>query len=173
MWRPGVPTDLGSVEGLSGEATLIANDGTIFGVASTRDGNCCSSVVLGWKHGRLIDLGRFGATSAQPIAVNAHDDLLVETELADQSTVGLLLVRDGKTIRVKVPALGHQHLYGVGLDDEGDVVGYGLTTQRGFMWRNGRATLLPRDVGPRAVAGGWIIGTNGSTGDAVLLRLHR
>jgi probable HAF family extracellular repeat protein len=169
VWRDGAATDLGSVGSLDSYATLIGRDGTIFGFASTYVGN--SRTALEWKDGRLIDLGRFGSGGAQPIAVNAHGDVLVQTQTASQDAVGLLLVRGGKRIRIVVPTLGHQPLWAVGLDDEGDVVGYGTTTLRGFVWRNGRATLLPPDEQPTAVADGWISASN-SGGGGVLLRLR-
>jgi probable HAF family extracellular repeat protein len=172
VWRGGQVTDLGTVNRLESTATLISASGTIFGSGDTQ-GDCCASVVLEWKNGQLIDLGDFGAPAAQPIAMNAHGDVLVETETGDQSTIGLRLLHGGRTIPVRVPALGHQHLYGFGLDNQDDVIGYGLTTGRGFLWRNGRATLLPQGLTPVAVAGGWIIASNGLTDRAVLLRLHR
>jgi probable HAF family extracellular repeat protein len=168
-WHHGMAVDLGSVSGLDSVATLISADGTIFGFASTHDGS--SRVALEWKGGCLIVLGRFDAGGARPVAVNAHGDILIQTQTASQDAVGLVLVRNGKTIPVVVPALGHQGLWAVGLDDEDDVVGYGTTTLRGFLWRNGRATLLPPDEQPLAVAGGWIVASK-SSGGGVLLRLR-
>ncbi len=168
-WRRGVPSDLGSVNGLDSWATLITADGTIFGFASTHVGN--SRIALEWKDGRTIVLGRFGAGGAQPNALNARGDILIETQTANQNAVGLLLLRHGKTIRIAVPALGHQPLEAIGLNDQGDIVGYGTETLRGFLWRNGHATLLPADDQPRAVAGDWIVASK-SGGGAVLLRLR-
>jgi hypothetical protein len=60
-------------------------------------------------------------------------------------------------------------LYGTGLDDEGDVAGFGRA--RGFLWHAGHATLLPADDTPVAVAGGWVVASK-SDGGAVLLRLR-
>jgi probable HAF family extracellular repeat protein len=170
VWHAGVATDLGSIGNLDSYATLLGRDGTIFGFASTHVGNARN--VLEWKRGRLIVLGRFGAGGARPVAVSAHGDLLVQTETADQNAIGLRLLRDGKTIRITVPALGRQTLWAVGLDDEDDVVGYGTTTLRGFLWRNGRATLLPADEQPVAIAGGWIVASKSSSGAALLMRLR-
>jgi probable HAF family extracellular repeat protein len=168
-WQRGVPTDLGSVNGLDSFASLITAGGTIFGFASTHDGG--SRIALEWKDGRLVVLGRFGAGGAQPVAVNAHGDVLIQTQTAGQSAVGLRLLRGGKTIRIAVSALGHQGLWAVGLDNEDDVVGYGTTTLRGFLWRKGRATMLPADEQPRALAGGWIAASK-SQGGGGLLRLR-
>lgn len=168
-WHHGVPTDLGSVNGLDSFATSITADGTIFGFASTHVGS--SAVALEWKGGRLVVLGRFGARGARPVAVNARGDVLIQTQTAGQDAVGLRLLRGGRTIRVTVPALGHQRLWAVGLDDEDDVVGYGTTTLRGFLWRKGHATLLPAEDQPRAVAGGWIAASK-PQGGGVLLRLR-
>lgn len=170
VWRGGQPTDLGAPDGLDSTATLVSSRGTIFGFASQ---GASVAGVLEWKSGTLVDLGSFGAPAAQPIAMNARGDVLVSTETPDQSTIGPRLLRDGTTIPVTVPALGHQHLYGAGLDDQDDVVGYGLTSGRRFLWRNGHATLLPQGLTPVAVAGGWIIASNGLTDRAVLLRRHR
>lgn len=169
VWHDNEPTDLGSVNGLWSTATLITADGTIFGFASTQDGS--DRIALEWEFGRMIVLGRFGAGGAQPVAVNAHGDVLIQTMTANQNIVGLWLLDNGKTIRIAVPALGHQGLQAVGLDDEGDVVGYGARTLRGFLWRNGNATRLPAGEQPRAVAGGWIVASKPS-GGAVLLRLR-
>jgi probable HAF family extracellular repeat protein len=168
-WHRGVPTDLGSVNGLDSFATLITADGTIFGFASKHDGS--SKIALEWKDGRPIVLGRFGAGGAQPVAVNARGDVLIQTQTAGQNAVGLRLLRGGKTVSVSVPALGRQGLWAVGLDDEDDVVGYGTTTLRGFVWREGQATLLPADEQPRAVAGGWIAASKPQGGGG-LLRLR-
>jgi hypothetical protein len=161
----GAPTDLGSVNGLDSIATSITADGTIYGFASTQSGN--SPIALEWKGGRLIVLGRFGAGGAAPVAVNAHGDVLIQT----QDALGLHLLRQGKTIRITVPALRHQGLWPVGLDDEDNVVGWGTSRDRGFLWRHGHATLLPPDDQPEAVAGGWIVASNPEHG-AVLLRLR-
>jgi uncharacterized membrane protein len=168
VWRGGKPTDLGAPNGLDSTATLISAKGTIFGFAS-QGGSVVGA--LEWKSGKLIDLGSFGAPAAQPIAMNVHGDVLVSTETGDQESIGLWLLRGGKTIPVRVPTLGHQHVYGVGLDNQDDVIGY--APQRGFLWRNGHATLLPQGLTPVAVAGGLIIASNGLTDRAVLLRLHR
>ena len=168
-WQRGVAADLGSVNGLDSFATLITAEGTIFGFASTHVGN--SAVALEWKGGRLIVLGRFGAGGARPVAVNAHGDVLIQTQTANQDAVGLRLLRGGKTIRIAVSALGRQRLWAVGLDDEDDVVGYGTTTLRGFLWRKGQATLLPADEQANAVAGGWIAASK-PQGGGVLLRLR-
>jgi len=176
VWHRGKPTDLGSIQGLDSAATLITPTGTIFGYAY--QGAEGPTVVLEWKSGRLIDLGRFGAAGAQPVAVNAQGDVLVQTEQRDQTAVGLRLLRGNETIQITVPALGRQPLYGVGLDDEDDVGGYGTSTLRGFLWRDSHATLLPAGyqpefAGPNAVAGGWIIASNLSgIGVAALFRLH-
>ena len=176
VWQRGKATDLGSVDGLDTFATLITPSGTIFGYASY--GAAGPTVVLEWKSARLIDLGRFGAPGAQPVAVNAQGNLLVQTEQSDQTAVGLRLVRGDETIQITVPALGHQPLYGVGLDDEDDVGGYGAATLRGFLWRASQATLLPAGYqpefrGPNAIAGGWIIASNLSgIGVAALFRLR-
>ena len=171
VWHGGKPTDLGAPTGFDSMATLISARGAIYGFAFQGDAD---SAVLEWKRGHLIDLGSFGTAGGRPIAMNARGDVLVQTETVtitgDQSAAGLLLLRGGKTIRVRVPALGHQRLVGVGLDDQDDVIGYG---QRGFMWRNGHASLLPQGMTPVAVAGSWIIASNGLTDRAVLLRLHR
>jgi probable HAF family extracellular repeat protein len=171
VWRRGKPTDLGTLDGLDSTATLISAKGAIYGYAFQGD---TLSAALEWKSGGLIDLGSFGAAGARPIAVNAHGDVLLQTETVtitgDQSAAGLLLLRGGKTIPVRVPALGHQRLSGFGLDNQDDVIGSGLT--RGFLWRNGHATLLPQGLSPVAVAGGWIIASNGLTDRAVLLRRH-
>jgi uncharacterized membrane protein len=168
VWRGGKPTDLGAPNGLDSTATFVSAKGTIFGFAS-QGGSVAG--VLEWKSGKLIDLGSFGAPAAQPIAMNVHGDVLVSTETGDQESIGLWLLRGGKTIPVRVPTLGHQHVYGVGLDNQDDVIGY--APQRGFLWRNGHATLLPQGLTPVAVAGGLIIASNGLTDRAVLLRLHR
>jgi probable HAF family extracellular repeat protein len=168
-WHRGVPTDLGSVNGLDSVATAITAGGTIFGFASTHNGS--SRIALEWKNGRLVVLGRYGAGGAQPVAVNAHGDVLIQTQTAGQDAVGLWLLRDGKTTRIAVPALGLQGLGGVGLDNGDDVVGYGTTTLRGFLWRKGRATLIPADEQPRAVAGGWIVASK-PQGGGRLLRLR-
>ena len=157
------------MNGLDSYATLITADGTIYGFASTHDGS--SEIALEWKDGRRIVLGRFGAGGARPVAVNARGDVLIQTQTAAQDAVGLRLLRDGKPIRVTVPALGHQGLWAVGLDDEDDVVGYGTTTLRGFLWRKGHAILLPADEQPRAVAGGWIVASDPGGGGR-LLRLR-
>jgi uncharacterized membrane protein len=176
VWHRGKPTDLGSVHGLDSYATLITPSGTIFGYASY--GAAGPTVVLEWKSGQLIDLGRFGAAGAQPVAVNAQGNALVQTVQSDGTPVGLRLLRGNATIQITVPALGHQSLYGVGLDDEDDVGGYGAATLRGFLWRDSHATLLPAGyqpefAGPNAVAGGWIIASNLSgIGVAALFRLH-
>jgi probable HAF family extracellular repeat protein len=167
VWRGGKPTDLGSVNGLDSFATLITAKGTIYGFASLHDGS--SSVVLEWKSGQLIDLGTFGADAARPVAVNAHGDVLIQTETGE-SPLGLFLLRGVETIRVAIPALGDRPLSGIGLDDEDDVVG--STPTRGFLWRNGRATLLPADDSPVAVAGGWVVASK-TGGGAVRLRLRR
>jgi hypothetical protein len=126
--------------------------------------------VLEWKGGKLFDLGSFAGPAAQPVAMNARGDVLVSTETRDQVSLGLRLLRGGKTISVRVPALGHQHLHGVGLDNQDDVVGYGPT--RGFVWRDGHETLLPQGLTPVEVAGTWIIASNGLADRAVLLHLH-
>lgn len=170
VWRDDQPTDLGAPDGFDSTAEFISANGTIFGFASQAGS---AGDALEWKDGRLIDLGSFGAPAAQPIAMNARGDVLVETETGDQEAVGLRLLRGGKTIVIRVPAHGHQHLDGFGLDNRDDVVGYGVKTQRGFLWRNGRVTLLPAGVTPVAVAGGWIVASNALTDRAVLLRLHR
>jgi hypothetical protein len=170
VWRGGQPTDLGAPNGLDSTATFVSAQGTIFGFAS-QGGSVAG--VLEWKGGTLVDLGTFGAPAAQPIAMNARGDVLVMTETPDQDSIGLRLLRDGKTIPVKAPAFGHQHLYGAGLDNQDDVIGYGLTTQRGFLWRNGHVTPLPQGVTPVGVAGGWIVASNGLTDRAILLRLRR
>jgi probable HAF family extracellular repeat protein len=167
VWRGGKPTDLGAPNGLDSTATFISANGNIFGFASQ---GASVAGVLEWRNGTLADLGSFGAPAAQPIALNAHGDVLVSTETGDQVSIGLRLLRDGKTIPIEVPALGRQHLYGSGLDDHDDVIGYGLKTGRGFLWRNGRVTLLPPGVTPVAVAGGWIVASNALTDRAVLLR---
>jgi uncharacterized membrane protein len=142
VWRGGKPTDLGAPNGLDSTATFVSAKGTIFGIAS--QGGSVAGV---------------------------HGDVLVSTETGDQESIGLWLLRGGKTIPVRVPTLGHQHVYGVGLDNQDDVIGY--APQRGFLWRNGHATLLPQGLTPVAVAGGLIIASNGLTDRAVLLRLHR
>ena len=170
VWRGGRPTDLGAPDGLDSTAAFVSADGTIFGFAS-QDASVAG--VLEWKNGMLIDLGTFGAPAAQPIAMNARGDVLVSTETPDQRSIGLRLIRNGKTIPVKVPEFGHQHVYGTGLDSQDDVIGYSLTAQRGFLWRNGHVTLLPPGESPVGVAGGWIIASNGLTDRAVLLRLRR
>jgi probable HAF family extracellular repeat protein len=150
VWSGGEPTDLGAPDGFDSTAFLISATGTIFGFAAQ---GASVAGVLEWKNGTLVHLGSFGAPAAQPIAINAHGDVLVSTETGDQVSIGLRLLRDGKTIPIRVPALGHQHLYGSGLDDQEDVIGYGMSTGRGFLWRNGRVTLLPPGVTPIAVAG--------------------
>jgi probable HAF family extracellular repeat protein len=126
VWRGGKPTDLGAPNGLDSTATLISAKGTIFGFAS-QGGSVVGA--LEWKSGKLIDLGSFGAPAAQPIAMNAHGDVLVATETGDQREIGLRLLRGGTTIPVRVPAHGHQRLSGFGLDNQDDVIGYGLTTR--------------------------------------------
>ena len=168
VWRDGQPTDLGAPDGLDSTATFVSDNGTIFGLAF-QGGSVAG--VLEWKNGAMVDLGTFGAPAAQPIAMNAHGDVLVSTETPDQESIGLRLLRDGKAIPVKVPKLGH--VYGTGLDNQDDVVGFGLTSQHGFLWRDGRVTLLPLGESPVAVAGGWIIASNALTDRAVLLRLRR
>jgi len=168
VWRGGEPTDLRAPGGFDSTAYLISGNGTIFGFASQ---GASVAGVLEWKNGALTDLGSFGAPAAQPIAMNAHGDVLVSTETRDQVSIGLRLLRGGKTIPIR--ALGHQHLYGTGLDDHDDVIGYGMTTRRGFLWRNGHVTLLPPGLTPVAVAGGWIVASNGLTDRAVLLRRRR
>lgn len=168
VWRGGKPTDLGAPDGLDSTAVFISAKGTIFGFAF--QGGRVSGV-LEWKSGKLIDLGSFGAAAAQPIAMNAHGDVLVSTETGDQNSIGLRLLRGGKPIPVTVPALRHQHLTGVGLDNQDDVIGY--TTEHGFMWHDGHVSLLPPGLTPVAIAGGWIIASNGLTDRAVLLRLRR
>ena len=88
----------------------------------------------------------------------------------------LLRAMREEAIPVKAPAFGHQHLYGAGLDNQDDVIGYGLTTQRGFLWRNGHVTPLPQGAdGLRSVLrpDGWIVASNGLTDRAILLRLRR
>jgi probable HAF family extracellular repeat protein len=166
-WHHAALTDLGSVNGLNTEATMVASDGTIVGIANTDQGG--SEIVLVWKHRRLVASGSFGAGQARPLAVNAHGDVLIQTETTgiDPDIVGLRLLHDGQLIRISVPMLRGEKLWGVGLDDQGDVVGYGATTLRGFVWRNGRARLLP--YSPTAVAGGWILASTGG-GRAVLIR---
>jgi probable HAF family extracellular repeat protein len=170
VWRDNRPTDLGAPDGFDSTADFISATGTIFGFAS--QGGTVGDV-LEWKDGRLIDLGSFGAPAAQPIAMNARGDVLVETETPDQNTIGLRLLRDGKTIPIRLAPHGHEHLYGAGLDNQDDVIGFGQKTQRGFLWRNVHTTLLPQGMTPNAVAGGWIIASNGLNDRAVLLRLHR
>lgn len=171
VWCGGEPTDLGATTGFDSMAIFISAKGTIYGFAFQGD---TDSAVLEWKSGHLIDLGSFGTAGARPIAINARGDVLVQTETVtitgDQSAAGLMLLRGGKTIPVRVTALGHQRLVGVGLDNQDDVVGYG---QRGFLWRSGQATLFPQGVTPAAIAGRWIIASNALTDRAVLLRLRR
>ena len=136
-------TDLGSIGDLDSTADDINDSGLIVGFASDHVGD--SRIAIEWQSGKLITLGTFGAPAAQAVAVNRAGDVLIQTQTVGGNPKGGFLLRGGRTLTI--PTFGRGPIVVTGLDDLGNVLGYG-TARKGdarSCGANGHTALLADD----------------------------
>jgi probable HAF family extracellular repeat protein len=143
LWRNGFTTDLPSFHGELTEATAISSRGLIVGDARPNDAADPDHALV-WQNGTVRSLGTFGgARSVYVAAVNARNEVLVNTEFPDHHA---WLWANGKAR--DLGTLGHPW-WNVAhdLNDNGAVVGNVQRAPHGpnvpYVWHDGRFTVLP------------------------------
>jgi probable HAF family extracellular repeat protein len=156
LWQSGAMTDLGSLRGVDSYPTAMNDAGEVVGFTASAANPAEPRDAVVWRDGRIVDLGRFGASGASAIAINRRGHILVRPDsVTGGSSVAVLL--EGAR-RFRIGSLGAPAPPGQGdasvvlqLDDRDQVLGYGYTkprdSRRSFIWQDGTTVVLPTTDG--------------------------
>jgi probable HAF family extracellular repeat protein len=125
LYQDDAMIDLGTLGGQTSEALAINVSGTVVGRAQLRNGDTHG---FAWRKGRMVDLGTLGGNRAGhgsiASAVNAGDTVVGQsTSAADPGLVHAVrwTEQDGAQDLGTLP--GGTNSFGLGVNDEGDIVG--------------------------------------------------
>ena len=93
LWKNGTMTDLGTLGGTIGSASLANNRGQVAGVSDLA-GDLISHPFL-WKHGVMSDLGTLGGDNGTPAGLNDAGAVVGWADLPGSQTFGAFLWKRG------------------------------------------------------------------------------
>jgi probable HAF family extracellular repeat protein len=93
LWKNGTMTNLGTLGGTIGSASLANNGGQVTGVSDLA-GDLMSHPFL-WKHGVMRDLGTLGGDNGTPTGLNDAGAVVGWADLPGSQTFGAFLWKDG------------------------------------------------------------------------------
>ena len=117
-------TLLPSFGGVGGSANAINNKGEVVGYSDIAGGNGLNAHAFLWNNGVMTDLGTFGATDSTANAINDNGWIVGETGYSNNAW----LYMNGQSLNLSsltLNAAGWQLQAATGINDEGQIVGYG------------------------------------------------
>ncbi len=170
LWAGGTMTDLGTFGGVFSIATSIADDGLIVGHATDVAG---ATHAFAWRNATMTDLGMLpGTTNSESFDSNTSGTIVGTS--TDGFAFRCTQFASG-TAPVEVAGLGGSFCVLHGINDAGDILGYGTlpdnVTQHAFVIHAGHLTDLG-SLGGTAWAWninrhGLVVGYSGLAGNAV------
>lgn len=158
---PYVVTDLGTLGGLSAQASDINDAGQIVGYATTA---ASGARAFRWQDGVMMDLGTLGGPSSQANAINAWGDVVGSSRFSSASGTHAMLWVNGTRTDLTPSQDGSA---ANAINDAGQVVGT-KGHAMAFLWQNGVTTDLGHlggggSFGADINAAGVVVGTASSS----------
>jgi probable HAF family extracellular repeat protein len=162
LYSNGKVTDLPSFGGVGGSANGINNAGQVVGYSDIASGNGLDGHAFLWNNGVMTDLGTFGAGASEANAINNNGWIVGDTSSSNNAW----LYMNGQSVNlasVTLNATGWQLESATGINDAGQIIGYGE-------YQNGqtRAFLLTLVPEPSA----WLLFAIGTLAVVTIARLR-
>jgi probable HAF family extracellular repeat protein len=116
-------TDLGTLGGTFSVANSINNRGQVVGFAGLPGDNVSHASL--WQHGTVTDLGTLGGSSSNAVAINASGTVIGESTTTGDANDPFIYSKGTMTDLYTLLPAGVTNLTVAGINDRGQIVGYG------------------------------------------------
>jgi probable HAF family extracellular repeat protein len=149
IWRHGVISDLGTLGGPDAIVAAQNDQGEIAGESYTSDQINADTSLLPqapflWRNGRMINLGTLGGHNGQANWLNDRGEVVGQSNLSGDATFNAFRWNGRRMIDLTPRAARSSANW---INDQGDVTGWTCASLRsvctGFLWRQGKLTVLP------------------------------
>jgi probable HAF family extracellular repeat protein len=162
VWREGVTTDLGVLEGYLASAAFAINDaGDTVGNSNNANPYAWADRACLWQRGSIVDLGTLGGGQSRAWAINNRGQIVGSGTTADGKSHAFLwengVMRDLGT-------LGGAVSQALDINDNGQVAGTSTTPSgetHAFFWQDGKMTDL------------WLLWRDSSQGSKLTVHINR